>query len=860
MECNLFRVFLFLCLFSLTNAIDLGVDEECLNYTVYPLQYELNIYPYVSGEQSYFDCDLTITIIANAPGVNVIELDAKDLEITAIKVLDGNRNIINGARPFQYNNVKGKLYIYLIEPLRMYHNNDRQVYSIKISFGKKVTEDGNGVFLVKYYDEQSKDFKYLFTTRLSPNKAKYFFPCFDDLRFEAVFKFKVYILQKYREGTQFTNTSLCIATEQKRDRDKDEYIVVDYVPSPQVGLHQVGFHYSRFVNIEAHARNTKDTLILWAPVDEISDFTFILKYGITIINLIQEYSRIKRPLTEGPINLIAVPTIITGYEVGSWNLLTNGAHRMATIDQFTSIKQIETMMFELAQQLSRIWLGNPGEINRTRWKEEWFKEGMATYLAYYFMTRYNHGVLSSQRRQLSAYGLQMREKAMAVDWHRSTPALETFNSSLAIEIPSRYKTLVQMKTGAILWMLENWVGTEKFHQSLVDYINSKRGKYISLQDFTNTLDRNTIECQHQYFNGSTSSRILASWLRRPGYPVINVQVLRDRTPNAILLKQRLFSFTKENRHGSDFMIPISYIAQNNENCYNCYRPRFTIGAQAYSFGENLNGGWILLNNNGSGYYRVNYDDVTWRLIAKTLNESMWTIDEINRAQIVSDTLALYVAGDMDIQLAMEVLDYLDNEKSPVVWAAVLNGFELFTIEGAGCNMTKHLFWEWEDFLTKKVSKIFGQLIKSNDQQLLTRLFRANAVDLACSLNYEPCHAYVRRMYVEERRGKHNFFPDCRIPYFYVLANETFSNTYTRRYNAIEQDDKYIADHKVREKNKFFMRIPIGEPRPLPILMSSTEKSPEVVTEKYTHQPGGTSRSTFSITTLAITIFIIRLVR
>lgn len=45
------------------------------------------------------------------------------------------------------------------------------------------------------------------------------------------------------------------------------------------------------------------------------------------------------------------------------------------------------MNFELAQQLSRIWLGNPGEEAWTRWKEEWFKEGMAAYFAYYLLAQ-----------------------------------------------------------------------------------------------------------------------------------------------------------------------------------------------------------------------------------------------------------------------------------------------------------------------------------------------------------------------------------------------------------------------------------------------------------------------------------------
>nr|QIS77245.1 APN7 [Helicoverpa armigera] len=854
----MFRAFLiFVCLFSFTKGQSvIVVDEECLNYTVYPVQYELSIYPYIYADHSYYDCELIITVIANAPNVNVIDLDAKDLEIQgeSIKVFDGPNNIVNGPRPFEYNDLTSKLRIYLKEPLKMYSKGNRQLYNIKIMFRKFVKEDDSGIFLVKYYDEQSKEYKYLLQTRLSPNKAKYFFPCFENPKFEAVFKFRVFILKDMKD-LQYTNTSIVIAEELLTHSIKDGYTIIEYMASPQVGLHQVGFHYSVFANTQLQAKHTNDTIILWAPIDELHDYKFIHNFGITIIDLIHEYAKDDRALVQGPINLITVPDLISGYEIGSWNLLTNGAYRIVNIAQFTSIKQLEAMTFELAQHLSRIWLGNPGEIERTRWKEEWFKEGMATYLAYHFLTQYNYGNPLPEMRPLTVYGLQMKHKAMAVDWHKSTPALETFNRSLAIEIPARYKDLVMMKTGAILWMLENWVESEKFHKSIMNYMKSRRGKYVSLEDFTTTLDHDTIECFHQFFNGSTASRILGSWFRRRGYPVINVQVLRDRTPNSVQLKQRQFSFTLENREVTDFLIPISYVVQNNQDCYNCYKPRFTIGAQTYTFSENLKDGWIIVNRQGTGYYRVNYDAVTWTLIAKSLIENNAIIDELNRAQIVNDVFALYVAGDMNMDLAMDVLEYLEKERSPAVWAAAAAGYELLSTEGANCNMSKQVYWEWESFMRKKVIPMYSQLIKSKDNQWLTRLFRKNVLDLACSLNYEHCHSHVRRIYVEDRRGKHNLFPDCRMSYFFVLGNETFSNTYSRELNPIEEYDKMIADKKIRERLRFISRIPMGEPRPLPIVMSSTteQTSTEEVTEE--QQTDGALSLKYSSMVLLITIII-----
>ncbi|XP_026484250.2 aminopeptidase N-like [Vanessa tameamea] len=834
----------FLILFASSSAYVL--EEECLNYTVYPVQYELTLVPHIYKDgNSYYDCDIVITIIANAPNVNVIELDARDLEIKgdSIQVLDKNVNLINQYRPYEFDNRRGKLFIYLREPLKQY-SLARTQYFVKISFTKQVSFDNQGIFVVEY-EEDGKS-KYLYTTRLSPNKAKYFFPCFDNPQFEAVFKFKVHVATPH-PGLQHCNTSLVIAKEFKQHNSKDSYSIIEYIPSPQAGLHQIGFHHSNFGSREISVKN--DTLVVWAPVSHLKHYTFILDFGETLINLIHEYALIDRPLVYGPINIVAVPTILNGYEIASWNLLTIGDNKLANIYEYTSIKQIERMMFELAQQLSRIWLGNPGESQRTRWREEWFKEGVATYMAHYLLSQYNHGDMSiGRRRTIENYGLQMKHKAMAVDWHHTTPALATFNRTLAIEIPSRYKELVTMKTASLLWMVENWLGSEKYHQALVKYINSRRGQYISLADFMINLDRNTVECLHQFFNGSTASRVLNSWFHQAGYPIINVQVLRDRTPNAIQLKQRKFSFTEDFRFDSNYLIPISYIVQNNQNCYNCFQPRFTIGMQTYTFGENLNGGWIILNRNASGYYRVNYDDETWGLIAKTLKENHAAIDELNRAQIVNDIFALYAAGDVREDIAIEVLDYLNKELSLAVWESAISGFELFKIEGV--KMTKMTYEEWQRFMQKKVSVIYRRLMANIEQRPNTRLFRSSIVEFACEIKHRPCLNEMRRYYADHIDAKMRFNPDFREACYYTVVQDGRDNIGTKL-NRFEIEDKIIAEHKVREENRFLYRIPIGSPRPLPIRMSTTTVRPTEI--PLTSTPESTNEGTVSLITSLVLV-------
>lgn len=95
------------------------------------------------------------------------------------------------------------------------------------------------------------------------------------------------------------------------------------MPSPQVALHQVGLHFSQFGKITNKATLTNDTLSVWAPLEELKKYNFILNYGVIIMDLIHAFSMTRRPLLDGGINLVAVPKNLDGYEVSSWNLLTN---------------------------------------------------------------------------------------------------------------------------------------------------------------------------------------------------------------------------------------------------------------------------------------------------------------------------------------------------------------------------------------------------------------------------------------------------------------------------------------------------------------------------------------------------------
>lgn len=63
-----------------------------------------------------------------------------------------------------------------------------------------------------------------------------------------------------------------------------------------------------------------------------------------------------------------------------------------------------------------------------------------------------------------------------------------------------------------------------------------------------------------------------------------------------------------------------------------------------------------------GYYRVNYDDLNWNLIANYLRTSNFNkIDPITRAQIIDDSFNLVVRGYISPVIFLEIITYIEQE-------------------------------------------------------------------------------------------------------------------------------------------------------------------------------------------------------
>ena len=84
---------------------------------------------------------------------------------------------------------------------------------------------------------------------------------------------------------------------------------------------------------------------------------------------------------------------------------------------------------------------------------------------------------------------------------------------------------------------------------------------------------------------------------------------------------------------------------------------------------------LIANVQQTGFYRVNYDEENWRLLAELLVANHTAIHRINRAQILDDAFGLARAGLLAYPTALATTEYLAGEQDYIPWEAALTGFK-----------------------------------------------------------------------------------------------------------------------------------------------------------------------------------------
>ncbi|RMB97086.1 hypothetical protein DUI87_26369 [Hirundo rustica rustica] len=174
--------------------------------------------------------------------------------------------------------------------------------------------------------------------------------------------------------------------------------------------------------------------------------------------------------------------------------------------------------------------------------------------------------------------------------------------------------------------------------------------------------------------------------------------------------------------------------------------------------------WILLNVNLSGYYRVNYDQINLKRLARLLENDPKAIPTVSRFQLMDDVFALTDFGYVPIETALELTKYLAREDELFIWNVVLLNLIPDNLESTLKN--HEVYPLLKKYLLKRMLPIYHyyagfirQNVDALEDDYFAQVYLEKLLATACWLGLQDCLDLSSELYAKWRDN-----PEYKIPF------------------------------------------------------------------------------------------------
>ena len=225
-----------------------------------------------------------------------------------------------------------------------------------------------------------------------------------------------------------------------------------------------------------------------------------------------------------------------------------------------------------------------------------------------------------------------------------------------------FDVLTYEKGASVLRMLEQYLGAEEFRRGISLYLKKHEYANTETGDLWDAL---------QESSGKPVRVMMDSWIFQQGFPIISATAINGG--RALKLSQRRFFYLPpEQPQPQLWHVPVMVRARTDHGV-SSHKLLLTGEETTLELPGRLQ--WALVNENGSGFYRVRYSPEMLQSLTKNLAE----LKAIERFGLVSDTWAATVAGLTSLADFVRMARLFRDETDLSVWRALLAGFSYLDI-------------------------------------------------------------------------------------------------------------------------------------------------------------------------------------
>ncbi|XP_075148016.1 aminopeptidase N isoform X1 [Haematobia irritans] len=688
-----------------------------------PLHYNVIIEPNNQTSTSNGTVSIRVQRDVRLTSFEPIVLDINNVTITNVRITrDGystNFNSIDIEFESGYNSDYTAYVITLAKSLAS--EKDLRLM-VSMDFISQITDTLQGVYKTSYINVNTGKREWMISTQFSPIDARRAFPCFDRPDMKA--NFSISIVRPTRTSMALSNMPVYNSTIIRPGFTRD-----DFMTTPKMPTYLLAFVVSNLVKSHHSDRDasTVPRVEIWTK-PENKDMT---QYAYTLVRkflpFYEGYFGIKNRLQK--IDLVTIPDFGFG-AMENWGLITFRDSSLLVPEDLEKASSSEHMEFVaqiIAHELAHQWFGNL--VTPKWWDDLWLKEGFACYMSYIALDR-----VHPEYEIMDTFTVFEFRESMQHDSDNSSHPI-SFNVKSTNDIRRIFDPITYSKGTILLRMLNSIVGNDAFRDATNDLLNTFAYGNADRDDLWEFMTKHG-HLKKTLPEDMDIKTVMDTWINKPGYPVVNVE---RRNADLIITQERYALPSRDMADDSKWIIPITY--ETNEVRTGHSIPSYWLMDNGHELvikdvfsSDNNTNDIVYLNLKRNGYYRVNYDIVSWLALKKEFAN----LPRVTRAQLLDDAFHLaqaeYLTYDIPLTFLMEIFTSIDDE---LLWSAAQQGLT-YLIHMMSREPGYETFRAFMKFMVRPAFDQYNLQEPDNESHIQLQ-HRALVAKLACKFKYDRCY-------------------------------------------------------------------------------------------------------------------------
>jgi alanyl aminopeptidase len=506
---------------------------------------------------------------------------------------------------------------------------------IKIDYTGKVRQGASaGAFRM---DDAGNTYIY---TQFESTDARDVFPCFDEPSYKVPWQLTLHVPAGDKA---VSNTPVASESSEGATRT---YVFKETRPLPSY-LVAFGVGPFEFVDAGFAGKNHFPVRIV-TPKGKADEAKYAAEVTATILTRLEDYFGIPFPYDKS--DQVAVPVTFGFGAMENPGMVTYAQTLILAKPDNDTVSRQRGYAEVAAHELAHQWFGDL--VTTAWWNDIWLNEAFATWMEQKLIADWKPEWKTRIADVGSKLGAERTDSLISA--RKIRQEIQTKD-----DISNAFDGITYQKGAAVIGMFENWIGPESFQKGVHAYLQQHAYKSATAGDFLDSIST----ASHK--NVTTA---FSTFLNQAGVPIVNVSLNCKNAPMLHLEQKRYLPVGSKGSSNEVWNIPVCVRYGTGETgqseCTLLTQPVTDLPLKSKACPA-----WVEANDNGVGYYRVNYEGGL--LAALTSGDVDHRLSAAERVDFMGNAEALASGGELPAGDALNLAQTFHNDPSPQVVQSAL---------------------------------------------------------------------------------------------------------------------------------------------------------------------------------------------